>query len=552
MLLALSTLGCVYAQDGSISSDAPIATHGVYNYSDSSYGYERQGLGDAVDFSMMSLNSLNGTIDRTIARANVGFLSNYANNWTLESSTGLGHTIGLGFCAFGEGVPRSLDPESIHLKAGPLMIDQIDVGGGLLYTDTTGHPPHQLADDGFGSIIWASARITIDFTEHISFTIRPIVYWLPFEGKVGYGLPPFIFGLPVLDPYSFTTLSYQAPIADWDVNIFDSFGAFYRYWTFWDRNQLRMNTWSDLSPIDLVGQYSLGGYGPQLDFALDGAPHSNISIFDKDRLYFENWSGFRALGKHGSNLQTMLYFDRRDRWDGQFNWDSAWMQGGAWVTQIRDHYAPYAGYNFWTTDNFNSSYQWAIAGSKFEFGPRAYGFAQAGILWSSGTYQDYTTWLGEIGATQLLGPYSRHGFQVGRRLSDPDGRSRYVENYGEYTIGQDIGPNSTVMALVGYADRTSLDRSLHDNQKVVLAGLHYNQIIPSTGTTLGLMIGYEHIQIDNNQSDFDRWMYRASVNQELRYRTTFTLAYQFTSAWGEGTKDDYTEHFLWMGLQKRF
>lgn len=328
MLLALSTLGCVYAQDGSISSDAPIATHGVYNYSDSSYGYERQGLGDAVDFSMMSLNSLNGTIDRTIARANVGFLSNYANNWTLESSTGLGHTIGLGFCAFGEGVPRSLDPESIHLKAGPLMIDQIDVGGGLLFTDTTGHPPHQLADDGFGSIIWASARITIDFTEHISFTIRPIVYWLPFEGKVGYGLPPFIFGLPVLDPYSFTTLSYQAPIADWDVNIFDSFGAFYRYWTFWDRNQLRMNTWSDLSPIDLVGQYSLGGYGPQLDFALDGAPHSNISIFDKDRLYFENWSGFRALGKHGSNLQTMLYFDRRDRWDGQFNWDSAWMQGG--------------------------------------------------------------------------------------------------------------------------------------------------------------------------------------------------------------------------------
>jgi len=551
-LLIVAVVPSLRAENDSLPPpDSLLSTRGIYNYSDQNYGYERQTVGDLIDYTSMGLSSLNGAVDRTIAGANVGFLTTHGD-LAFESSTGLGHTFGLGFSTFGESPARYFDPNSLHMRLGPVAIDEIDVGAGVLFTDTTGSPPQLRGDDGWGSIVWASARVSLDLTDRMTFTLRPIVYWLPNEGEVGYGLPPAILGLPVLDPYSYATLSYTAPIADWDVTLFDSFGAFYRYWNFWDRNQLQLNTWSDLTPVDTVGQYSLGGFGPQVDFTLDEAPHSSIDFFDKDRLFFENWAGFRANGKHGSQLQSLIYFDRRDRWDGDFDWGGAWMQGGAYLAQQRDHWYPYTGYNFWTNDNFNSVTNWAVTGARFDLGPRAYGFAQAGLFFSSGTSKDYTDWLGEIGATQILGPYTRHGFQAGRRLSDPDGQQRYIEDYAEYTIGQDLGPNSTLIGIAGYADRHNLDHSTNDNQKVILAGLHYTQYLPSTNTTLGLLAGYEHIQQDSNMSDFDRWIYRASILQELRRQISLTLVYQYTAAWGEGTKDDYTEHFLWMGVQKRF
>jgi hypothetical protein len=536
-------------------------TNGNYTYSDGSYQPNPLLIpGQALEYTVTGVAGLSNSVHWLGSHFDVGYSDTIGTDLSFYSHTGIGsNELATGLFVWGEG--HGYEGTGARFRVGPLLIDDIYGGVGALYSEYTGTPFGQSpSGDSWAGLVWASARFSLQLSERLALTFRPFIYYLPFENKVGYGAPPGFLGLPFLYPHSYATLQYDTQWMGWDVQLFDSFGGFYRFLTLLNQNSFQAQAWSDYSPLDMAGRYGLGafginGAGRRYDFGIYGNDGSNnlgsANIgYDSNNLFFANIAGFRAQRQHGQ-LRSIVTFTRNDIWDGDFNYIGNQNQGSIWLAITQPVFTPYAAYNFVTPDDFGEVYHSSIVGVQYTPSHFFKAYAQAGYLWTTGLNPQMDTWIGEVGMFQVLGPRTNHSIQAGRRMSDQELNTRFVENYALYNVFQQLGFRASANFTVGYAERNPINPKVASEEEVLMAILNYNHLL-SSRTNLMLGAGYEHVEIDLNQSDFDRWIVMAGLNHALSPTLMLQAYYQYIESYGTGGFGDYSEHVLFMGVAKKF
>lgn len=536
-------------------------TNGVYTYSDGSYRPNPLLLpGQALDHAISGIAGVSNSVHWLGSHFDIGHSDTIGSDVSFYSHTGIGsNELATGLFVWGEG--HGYEGTGRRLRLGPLLIDDVYGGIGALYSDYTGNPFGQTASgDNWAGLVWASARVSLQLSERLALTFRPFVYYLPFENKVGYGVPPGFLGLPFLYPHSYATLQYDTEWAGWDVQFFNSFGGFYRFLTLLNQNSFQAQAWSDYSPLDMAGRYGLGafginGEGRRYDFGIYGSNgrndlgSSNIG-FDSDNLFFANIAGFRAIKQHGP-VSSIITFTRNDIWDGDFRYIANQHQGSIWLAISQPILTPYAAYNFVTPDEFGEVYHSSIVGVQYTPSHNFKAYAQAGYLWTSGLNPQNDTWIAETGFYHVLGAHTKHSVQAGRRMSDQEFNTRFVENYILYNIYQQVGYRASVNFTAGYAERNPINPTVSSEEEVTMALLNYNHLL-SARTNVMVGTGFEHVEIDLGNADFDRWIVMAGLNHAISPTSMFQAYYQYIESYGTGGLGGYSEHVLFMGVAKKF
>lgn len=526
------------------------SSYGEYEYLPQKGLYKDVTLGDvAEDFNHAFRK----------AGATVANINNYSG-WTSFGGVGdFSYGVRAGVSGFGLpgvgvgwGVPYSESPGYLKMQLGPLLLDNFYAGYGAIYTDINGPMPgrEMLApDDRWAQIVWLSFRATLILGDSIAVSLQPYLYWLPNQGKVGWGVPGPFTGLfvPQLGSVSLLQVAWAKEVGNWKFTVYDQFSPLLYAYNIWDVFLNANVTWGDLSPIERVGRYGVGygagdvtNYNPQSRFGLQDGSWDGLGGY-------YNIVGARAYGTHGYKTQSLFYLDRMDVWDRNFRSTYAGLTGGAYIRSGDQYFSTYAGYNFATAEPFDSFLHWAVVGVKKQLTPSFMTYAQAGYYWWTGTEGDQG-WLGLVGIQQRLGARTSHGFEVGRRVYRPVASEPGIENFMEYRLMHQLTGRTSIMGFAGMSERHIQARQ--ENDYVV----KYAGTMLSTRITQRLggfaSAGWEKVEVESNVPlVIDRWTYRLGLMYTVTQDIQSHCFYQYEDLHGS---INYSEHYLYLGVSKRF
>ncbi|MCF6312329.1 MAG: hypothetical protein L3J39_07740 [Verrucomicrobiales bacterium] len=423
----------------------------------------------------------------------------------------------------------SFEPGQAHIKAGPLYLEFIHVGVGILYSDYNGvreFPEGQ--EDGWLSVVElalrGSARITDQF--HISLATR-IVY-LPGENR---------FGLALNDGGGLGT-SFQLNC------------EFQRdTWNFLIYNDFRGYTSAFLlglgeTTIQRAGRYTFG---------LRVRDRRSNNYFDDEDIFFVNTLGAVADTPFlWQNWRLRLQADHSDYWRtldfdyrGPRDHLSAWM--GYEGSEIP--FAPYVSYDVSSFDRFKSLYNTAYIGGRGRLTQNLWFDGRAGKLWTTNRNRNRNSPLWRAGLIHDISENTQHSLWGGQTFAMSDVTNetalaeyiRYQINhqfstrlwgyaYAQFSRQEDIAVGSPVNNRETYGAR--LDYQLFDYSR--LSGTFFHQ-----KRSLNNAKGIER----------KRWLYRIQWEQQVYFRTTARLYYQFENQEGGSNFD---ERVLYLSARRYF
>ncbi len=496
----------------------------------------------------------------TGAGAAVRKLNDYVG-WSTQSSAGsfsINSRLGLQGLALpgvGLGLHGGMgDGHGLHILLGPLLLDNIYAGYGAMYSDINGTNPAfigQPPDDRWVQIVWLSLRASLMLGDSIAISFQPMVYWLPSTGKVGWGMPGPFFGmfLPQMGPVSLLEVGWTKEAGNWKFALFDQFSPLVPNWSIWNV-QLESSYLGDLSPVDRVGRYGVGVGGVDMT---NYDPQARFGTRDVDWDYlggFYNIAGFRAYGTHGYSTQSMFYFDRLDLWDKHFRdtLGAASIRGGAYLQSGDQFFSTYAGHNFVSNEPFNNYFNWAVVGAKKRLSPGISTYVQAGYFWQAGPGDSDQGWIGLVGFQHRISTRTTHGGEFGRRVFTPIRTGPGVETYGEYRVTHDLGLRSSLAGFAGISHR-NFQASIEDDYIFKYAGVLLNTKITPRMTAIA-SAGWEEVEVEAADMIWDRWTYRLGLMYALTENIQAHCFYQYEDT--NGKPINYSEHYLYLGVSKRF
>lgn len=523
--------------------------YGEYEYLAQKGLYRDVYFGDVVDDFGRAFSSTGAAVRK---------LNDYAG-WTSRNMVGdfsFGSRVGLqGVALPGAGLGwGSLYPgqnAGFHVLLGPLLLDNFYAGYGAIYNDINGTYPafNQFPpDDRWAQIVWLHFRATMAVGDSMSISLQPMFYWLPSTGKVGWGLPGPFFGLfqPQMGPVGMFEVAWAKEVGNWKFAVFDLFSPFLYQWNIWDV-QMESPFIGDLSPIDRVGRYNLG-YGADLT-NYDPLARVGLRNGDWDGLAgFYNILGLRAYGNHGYHTQSLVYFDRIDIWDKNFRDSLSSIRAGAYLQTGDQFLTTYAGYNFVSSEPFNILFNWAVVGVRKKLAINMNMYAQGGYYWQSGAGDGDEGWLGSVGFQHRITPRTSHSGEVGRRVYTPVRIGPGVENYMEYRLLHNLGLRSNVSGFAGISHR-NFSNPIENDYHVKYAGVVLNTRLTSRLSALA-SAGWEEVEVEASDMIWDRWTYRLGLMYPLTENIQSHCFYQYEDT--NGKPFNYTEHFLYLGVTKRF
>lgn len=526
--------------------------YGEYQYIPQRGVYNEVAIADVTEDFQAGLRAAGG----------VAYQINRYTGWSSSSSLG-GFSLDLRAGIGGFGLPSlgvgwgsdyaGIDSGGLAIVAGPVVLDRFYAGMGAIYTDLNGYYPgrEQLApDDRWTYIMWLSFRSTLFLGESITISLQPFFYWLPTTGEVGWGLPAPMAGmmLPQLGTVGLFNLTWTKEVANWKYILYDQFSPLLGGLNIWDVNANFNSTWGDLSPIDRVGRYAVGyGAGEMTQYDPRVSLGLRDDMWQGSEIYY-NILGGRAYGRHGYRTNSMFYIDRFDSWDKSFKHGFAGISGGAYIKSGDQFLSTYAGYNFISSEPFDQFINWAVVGVRKQLSPTMMSYAQAGYYWIAGPGKGDEGWTAMLGLQQRLALRTSHGAEVGRRVYRPINSAPGIEDYAEYRFIHQFGIRSNFLAFYGISQRHLTSNIENDYSFKYGGGMlttHVTDRIDAFMTS-----SWEEVDDEASNQIINRWIHRLGLMYALSETTSSNCFYQYEDV--HGSTRNYSEHFIYLGVTKRF
>lgn len=208
----------------------------------------------------------------------------------------------------------------------------------------------------------------------------------------------------------------------------------------------------------------------------------------------------------------------------------------------------WAGYQFTSAKPYDTVIHSAIIGASTRFSPSLMAYAQGGYYWVSGPQGvGDEGWLGLLGVRQNLGYHTTHWAEVGRRVFSPANSRPGIEDYYEYRLSHQLGLRNYLSVFAGMSQRRQ-DFIVENDHVIKYQGLQVNtQLTDRLYSFVGA--GHESIEIETANLRFQRWTYRGGANYAITQDIQSQLLYQYDVFTGSV---HFTEHFLYLGVSKRF
>jgi len=344
-------------------------------------------------------------------------------------------------------------------------------------------------------------------------------------------------------------ISWNRQIGNWNFTAYDVFSPRIYQYNIWDVFLSSQSAFGNLSPLERVGRYSLGygagdlsNYNPQFGAGLRPSSWNGMAGY-------YNILGVRAVGTLGPSTKSLFYLYRTDYWDAKFQSITSGLTGGAYIQTGNANSTAYAGYNFASFDSFSSLLNWAVAGVRQQLGPAMTVYAQGGYNWYSGDNKGPSGALATLGIQQRLGQQTAHYLEVGRRVYTPVTGPYGIENYVDYRINHMMGYRSSISAYVGMSERHIA--TVGNSLTVRYAGAIFNTLFTMRLSAFASS-GWAKTASGASAYVYDAWTHRFGLRYNLTQNIQSQAFYQYQEVRSNSSAYNYSEHFIYLGVTKRF
>lgn len=486
---------------------------------------------------------------------------NFVTGWAQSNPDGFSSTLMAGAGPFSlprlgvsYGSPYYDSAGSLQFRAGPFMVDNIYLTYGLIYSDLQGSFPGRdllAPDDRWAQIVTLTFRFSMAIGDSIGISIQPYLYWLPDTGKVGWGVPGPLGGFQGYQPNAMALfqIAYNKQLGNWNMTLFDIFNPRIYQYNPWDVLLSSQAAFGNLTPIDRVGRYYVGygggdltNYNPQIRTGINPGNWSGLGGY-------YNTSGFRAVGDLGDNTKMLFYLTRTDYWDNKFRGLYAGLTGGAYIQKGNPDFSVYGGYSFFTQQPYQRVLHWAVVGAKKQLGPNITAYVQGGYYWNTGEVKGDQGWLATVGLAQRIGQRTSQYFEIGRRIYTPITGPYGVQDYAEYGFTHMLGVRSSINIYAGQTERY-IDTGDND-MTIKYVGAMYTTLLTMRLSAFASS-GWSNVASGPNAYVYDAWTHRFGLRHNLTQNIQSQAFYQYEEARTNTSSYNYSEHFIYLGVSKRF
>jgi hypothetical protein len=433
----------------------------------------------------------------------------------------------------GIGLTSGFDPSQATFKLGPLYLDLLALSASLLYTNYDGRLAPGIENSGFTGIISLTGRALLQITPSAYFSMVGTLYYLPFTNKVGFDLGGG-FG-----PGFRARVASEHEYKGWNLLFYDQFTVQHVLYDVFDD--------VGVGEIDAVGRYRFG--------RLDADPAgTNRNEFDSDRLVYTNVVGAVASTRWGEPWRLTLSASHRDLWFAGFEERTDQDIFAARLAYQSDalRFTPYVEYRFTANDTFRIQRHEITVGASAALSPNLFAHARLGYGWLDDTESDserHPYFLGEIGLTHILGPYTRHSLNFGSRFQDTDLGNSYYATYLRYTLNQLLSARVNMGLYMQAARLERVGGFGQDHDEFTIGSTLRVRLTPRT--SFSFLAAYDAITAGSDgPGDRELVTLRALISQRLGPTLYASLIHQYRQQTSDRSFDDYTEHLLLMTLTK--
>ena len=447
--------------------------------------------------------------------------------WTVQFSqldnTSLTVDGNLGF------LTRSFAPELATVKAGPLYLDVLWLGAGLLWSDYNGNSlNNSVGNKGDGTIGYVDIglRGIVRVSDSIYISAVADLMYLPFTNR-------FALRFGGSQPGLLTRLNYSKTIGPWDVLLYDEFTG---------RPSLNWFGPANVNGYDRAGRYF---YGFQ-----STAPSNS----------FQNSNYVRFTNTIGASLSRLVF-------------DNSWR---LWLTgQHMDYWQTYGFTNHQRVEHLGAAL--GYEGSRIPFAPRftydmyMYGGSNTiihqALVSLTGRLTENLNWLGRAGEYFSTGS----GSKGNRFIWNVDLRHSLSKNttqtlgVGETVFNNNVVGQSILTRYIQYSINQRFTSQTYGNAFIQYADSETNLLTNQTGrrTSFGVALNYQPLdftrlsatviydKLHQNSMASDRWRYTLTATQQLGLRLTGSVFYQYED-YQVNSPSQFSEHLIGVTLRRYF
>lgn len=422
---------------------------------------------------------------------------------------------------------RPFAPETSTLKLGPLYLDLLYIGAGVVYSDFNSDDGFaRFQDDGWTGFVDFGVRSLLRISDNFYMSSVAQFMYLPFKNKIAlrYG----VFGEPIF----FTRFEYKKKIGDWDFMLYDQLRGNTGFGFNFDVNQ---------PENDRAGRYVFGIVNDR-----------NDEFFDDNTVIVRNSVGMRARRLVFDNQWHLLILaDHTDFWqsfDFEQHRTRDLLIADLGYEGIDIPFAPRFRYQMLSNDGFDSM--------RHQISLRLLGRITENLRWTGVIGENFTTgttterdrFLWELGLEHHITAYTKHWIRVGENFfynefSPETITARFVR----YGIEQRLDSRLSMLAFTQYSDREVVN---NENQRERLAVGLSLLFRPLDYTKFRATAMYEQINPVNVSGDLDRWLYRVEMLQQLGLMLDASLFYQYEER--QAVQGSFTEHVAGMSVRRTF
>jgi hypothetical protein len=414
---------------------------------------------------------------------------------------------------------RGFEPDKAHVKAGPLYLDLMSLGGGVLYSDYSGEENFSNGEeDGWLSFLELQARVLLRISENIYLAAGGRLIFLPGEGKLAFRLGGD-YG-----PNGIARLNYQARLGQWDVLFYDDLMSRYG---------------SDLlnsGAIDRAGRYQFG--------FMDS--YRGHDMFEGDGFHLLNQVGINA-SRPIEDWRLWLDASHQDRWLGyDFEDHGSRERASAMLSYegVNLPFSPYLWYLVDSADEFETFHHRFYIGGSGRLTENILIDGRVGYLWTQNREPERDSLIWNLGLTHDLSERLRHGLRVGQDyVSDDFTDDTAVADYIRYDVGYRISSTLYARAHAQWSDTEHLNRPEFSGERQMYGGSLSYRPGGYTDATVG---GYYERWDTSEENENERMLYFARISQRIASRTTLWFRYQFEDY------ETFDEHLYMTGVRKYF
>lgn len=424
---------------------------------------------------------------------------------------------------------RRFSPEQAHVKLGLLYFDVLWAGGGVVYSDYQGDRTFQEDNgDGWTGYVDVAVRGLVRLSDSLYISAVADLMYLPFENEFALRLGNHY------TPAVFLRFNWSKSYGPWDFLLYSEF-----------RGMPGLDFYADAdSPAqDRAGRYFFGF-----------RDRGRTNEFQNDELaYFSNRLGFKA---------NRLVLDEQWRLGFEVDHTDFFRTFDFVEHRTRDHigtffgyegsvipFAPRFKYDLFSFDGYESLWHRVEGRLTGRLTENLHWTGMAGYRRSTGTIVERDGFVWEVGLDHALTQNTRHWLYVGENFFNNEMLPETLTaRYARYVIEQRFTKSLRMRGFAQFSDReTNIDNLAVRDRWGLGMSMIYN---PLDFTTIRATAMYESIEQGGALADADRWLYRLELQQQLAFRLTGRIFYQYEDR--QGRNNDFKEHLTGLSMRRYF